>query len=159
MEAFQWSLCVVCRNRGMSCVTCGNVGYLVGELPVAAKKASRKTSKTSKSNKAETTAVTSQYVPEANDVVHEGDSNPPRKTGWRWAHGSKAYGILSIEGVHYFARKSGIAGVYNLTKIEVNEVTYHVDVAGDRGCSCLSREDGGCKHLKALLALKSSGQL
>lgn len=156
MEAFQWSLCVVCRNRGISCVTCGNVGYLVGESPMPAKKASRKSSK----SKAETTPITSQYVPEANDVVSNEESNPPRKTGWRWVHGSKAYGILSIEGVHYFCRKSGLPGVFNLTKIEANEVTYHVDMSiYPSRCSCLSQEKGGCKHVKALFALQSVGQL
>ena len=85
-----------------------------------------------------------------------------RHVGWRWHNSTFTYGILAIEGTHYFVRKSGLSEVWLVTKIEAQEVTYYVEVnpvCGVVRCSCKSQEHGGCKHVKALLALKACEQL
>lgn len=111
-------------------------------------------------------------------------SKPSRKVGWRWRHPKpNGYGILSIEGTLYFARPIPIQGRVGrtdplrwiLTKIARNEVTYYVTLWPSASyhesggvfigspnypsCTCDSREEGGCKHAKAILALRQKNSL
>jgi hypothetical protein len=111
-------------------------------------------------------------------------SKPSRKVGWRWRHPKpNGYGILSIEGTLYFVRPvPGSDGPrkkdylrWVLTKIARNEVTYYVTLwpaanyhesggvfigsPNYPSCTCESREEGGCKHAKAILALRQKGSL
>lgn len=118
--------------------------------------------------KAKALTAQEQQITEMLDAEHEAGipSTVPspliRHVGWRWHHSSFTYGILAIDGTHYFVRKSGLHNIWAVTKIELQEVTYYVEL-GFKGlshdCTCKSQEHGGCKHVKALLALKAVKQL
>ena len=184
MEAFSYILCDVCNGKEVSCITCGDVGYLLsGDSPVAKKtkasavattpevakpEATPKTKRTFTSKttpkvapkskatvdtpKPEDTKPESKVVKKFKEVIDK-VVTPVRSAGWRWKAPGGNTGIVMIDGAYYLVRMPGNF-VILLTKLDRVEVTYYLDYRNVHGCSCLSREEGGCKHYKGLKAIQ-----
>lgn len=90
-----------------------------------------------------------------------------RKVGWRWRSDDGTFGVLHIKNgeteFNYFATRVGGA-LWTLTKMVPGApVTYTCVVASDektRRCGCDGwRFNEHCKHMEAMLSLRTQGKL